>query len=62
VDGSLLSALPLLIEAMGRKEQTASGLVKWRLHNHPLTNCPMATKNPAAPFFGRTRESHESRE
>jgi hypothetical protein len=34
VDGSLLSALPLLIEAMGRKEQTGSGLVKWRLHTH----------------------------
>jgi hypothetical protein len=34
VDGSLLSALPLLIQAMGRKEQTGSGLVKWRLHTH----------------------------
>jgi len=34
VDGTLLSALPLLIQAMGLKEQTGSGLVKWRLHTH----------------------------
>lgn len=34
VDGTLLSALPLLLEAMWLKEQTGSGLVKWRLHTH----------------------------
>jgi hypothetical protein len=34
VDGTLLSALPLLIQAMGCKEQTGNGLVKWRLHTH----------------------------
>jgi hypothetical protein len=34
VDGTLLSALPLLIQAMWLKEQTGSGLVKWRLHTH----------------------------
>jgi hypothetical protein len=34
VDGTLLSALPLLVQAMGLKEQTGSGLVKWRLHTH----------------------------
>jgi hypothetical protein len=34
VDGTLLSALPLLIQAMGLKQQTGSGLVKWRLHTH----------------------------
>jgi len=34
VDGTLISALPLLIQAMGRKEQTGKGLVKWRLHTH----------------------------
>ena len=34
VDGTLLSALPLLIQAMLLKEQTGSGLVKWRLHTH----------------------------
>ena len=34
VDGTLLSALPLLLQAMWLKEQTGSGLVKWRLHTH----------------------------
>ncbi|MBM4088526.1 MAG: IS4 family transposase [Planctomycetes bacterium] len=34
VDGTLLSALPLLVQAMLLKEQTGSGLVKWRLHTH----------------------------
>lgn len=32
VDGSLLSALPKLVQAIGLKSQTGSGLVKWRLH------------------------------
>lgn len=32
VDGSLLSALPKLAQAMLLKQQTGSGLVKWRLH------------------------------
>jgi Transposase DDE domain len=34
VDGTLLSALPLLVQAMWLKEHTGSGLVKWRLHTH----------------------------
>ena len=34
VDGTLLSALPMLVQAMLLKEQTGSGLVKWRLHTH----------------------------
>jgi len=34
VDGTLLSALPLLTKAMLLKERTGSGLVKWRLHTH----------------------------
>jgi len=34
VDGTLLSALPLLVQAMGLKHETGSGLVKWRLHTH----------------------------
>lgn len=34
VDGTLLSALPLLIQAMLLKQNTGSGLVKWRLHTH----------------------------
>jgi DDE family transposase len=34
VDGTLLSALPRLMQASWRKSQTGSGLVKWRLHTH----------------------------
>jgi hypothetical protein len=34
VDGTLLSALPRLMEASCRKRSTGSGLVKWRLHTH----------------------------
>jgi len=34
VDGTLLSALPRLMEASCRKRSTGSGLVKWRLHAH----------------------------
>ena len=34
VDGTLLSALPLLLQATWLKERTGSGLVKWRLHTH----------------------------
>lgn len=32
VDGSLLAALPLLVEAMHLNREKGSGLVKWRLH------------------------------
>ena len=32
VDGSLLEALPLLVEAMQLNHEKGSGLVKWRLH------------------------------
>jgi hypothetical protein len=32
VDGTLLSALPKILEAVTLKEQKGSGLVKWRLH------------------------------
>lgn len=34
VDGTLLSALPKLMQASWLKSQTGSGLVKWRLHTH----------------------------
>jgi hypothetical protein len=34
VDGTLLSALPQLMQASLLKKQTGSGLVKWRLHTH----------------------------
>jgi hypothetical protein len=34
VDGSLLAALPNIMEASWRKADTGSGMVKWRLHTH----------------------------
>ena len=34
VDGSLVSALPSIMEASFRKRHQGSGLVKWRLHAH----------------------------
>ena len=34
VDGTLIAALPKLMQASWLKEQTGSGLVKWRLHTH----------------------------
>ncbi len=34
VDGTLLSALPKMMEASLRKGKTGTGMVKWRLHTH----------------------------
>ena len=34
VDGSLIAALPKIMEASWRKEDCGSGMVKWRLHTH----------------------------
>jgi hypothetical protein len=34
VDGSVIAALPKIMEASWRKADTGSGLVKWRLHTH----------------------------
>jgi hypothetical protein len=34
VDGSLIAALPGIMEASWRKEDCDSGMVKWRLHTH----------------------------
>lgn len=34
VDGSLISALPKMMEASWRKSETGNGMVKWRLHTH----------------------------
>ena len=33
VDGSLIAALPKLMQASVLKNETGSGMVKWRLHN-----------------------------
>jgi hypothetical protein len=34
VDGSLIAALPKIMEASWRKSNAGSGMVKWRLHTH----------------------------
>jgi hypothetical protein len=34
VDGTLIAALPKVMEASWRKATTGSGMVKWRLHSH----------------------------
>lgn len=34
VDGSLIAALPRIMEASFRKAETGSGMIKWRLHTH----------------------------
>jgi hypothetical protein len=34
VDGSLISALPSIMEASWRKSKTGNGMFKWRLHTH----------------------------
>jgi len=34
VDGSLIAALPSIMEASWRKQNQVSGMVKWRLHTH----------------------------
>jgi hypothetical protein len=34
VDGSLIAALPKIMEASWRKANTGNGMVKWRLHTH----------------------------
>ncbi|NOZ41289.1 MAG: hypothetical protein GXP24_13840 [Planctomycetes bacterium] len=34
VDGTLIAALPTIMEASWRKEKKGSGMVKWRLHTH----------------------------
>jgi len=34
VDGSLISALPNIMEASWRQAKTGNGMVKWRLHTH----------------------------
>jgi len=34
IDGTLIAALPKIVEASWRKFKTGSGMVKWRLHTH----------------------------
>jgi hypothetical protein len=52
VDGTLLSALPLLVQAMLLKDQTGSGLVKWRLHTHFEVDRFVPTRIDVTPHGG----------
>jgi hypothetical protein len=52
VDGTLLSALPRLMEASCRKRSTGSGLVKWRLHTHFEVDRCVPTRIEVTPDAG----------
>jgi len=58
VDGTLLTALPLLVQAMLLKEQNGSGLVKWRLHTHFEVDRFVPTRIDVTPNGGG---SHDER-
>ena len=57
VDGTLLSSLPPLIEASLLKEQTGSGLVKWRLHTHFEVDDGVPTRIDVTPNGGANMTS-----
>lgn len=52
VDGTLLSALPRLMEASCGKRATGSGLVKWRLHTHFEVDRHVPTRIDVTPDGG----------
>jgi len=52
VDGTLLAALPGLVEASWRKQTTGSGLVKWRLHTHFEVDRHVPTRIDVTPDGG----------
>jgi hypothetical protein len=52
VDGTLLSALPRLMQASCLKRGTGSGLVKWRLHTHFEVDRYVPTRIEATPDGG----------
>ena len=52
VDGSLVSALPRVMEASWLKAQTGSGLVKWRLHTHFEVDRSVPTRIDVTPSDG----------
>lgn len=52
VDGTLLSALPKLMEASYRKRTTGNGLVKWRLHTHFEVDRHVPTRIDVTPQGG----------
>ena len=52
VDGTLLAALPRLMEASCRKQASGSGLVKWRLHTHFEVDRHVPTRIEVTPNGG----------
>jgi hypothetical protein len=52
VDGTLLSALPEIVQASWLKETTGSGLVKWRLHTHFEVDRYIPTRMDVTPNGG----------
>lgn len=52
VDGTLLAALPKLMQASCLKAQTGSGLVKWRLHTHFEVDRSVPTRIDVTPDGG----------
>ena len=52
VDGTLLAALPRMMQASWLKSQTGSGLVKWRLHTHFEVDHHVPTRIDGTPDGG----------
>ena len=52
VDGSLIAALPSIMEASWRKQNKGSGLVKWRLHTHFEVDRYVPTRMDVTPDDG----------
>ena len=52
VDGTVLSALPEIVQASWLKETTGSGLVKWRLHTHFEVDRYIPTRMDVTPNGG----------
>lgn len=52
VDGTVLAALPKLMQASWLKSQTGSGLVKWRLHTHFEVDRHVPTRIDVTPDGG----------
>jgi len=56
VDGTLLAALPKVMEASWRKATSGSGLVKWRLHTHFEVDRYVPTRIEVTPDGGREHD------
>jgi len=52
VDGTLIAALPKILEASWRKFTTGSGMVKWRLHTHFEVDRHMPVRMDLTPNAG----------